>query len=77
MTAVTVAGGRRRRRGGLVLAGKGNGWDLWVPVDQWDAMTEGERADLARRQAALFSGTSPARGSTRRPPRQLTLWGND
>lgn len=46
----------RRRRGGRMLAGKGDGWALWVPVDQWDKMTDQERADRARRQAALLEG---------------------
>lgn len=51
---------RKVGRGGLVLAGKGDGWALWVPVDQWDAMTDHERAELARRQAALLEGGKSA-----------------
>lgn len=46
--------GRPRRRRGRVLAAKGARWELWVPVDQWERMTDQERADLARRQAALL-----------------------
>lgn len=46
----------RRRRGVRVLAAIGDGWDMWVPVDLWDAMTDHERAELARRQAALLKG---------------------
>lgn len=42
------------RRQGRVLAAQGEGWSMWVPVDLWDAMTDHERADLARRQAALL-----------------------
>jgi hypothetical protein len=63
-----------RRRGGWVLAAAGDGWALWVPVGQWDAMTEAERADLARRQAALLEG-GQARASTR-PPRQSAAIGS-
>ena len=60
-----VGRGRRgprpaRRRGGCVLAAAGDGWALWVPVDQWERMTDQERADLARRQAALFEGGKSA-----------------
>lgn len=58
MATEVKTGGRRRkpRRGGRVIAGKGNGWVLLVPVDQWERMTDQERADLARRQAALMEG---------------------
>ena len=51
-------GGRKVGRGGrLVLAGRGDGWELWVPED----MPEDERAELVEGQAALLSGQSPAR----------------
>lgn len=55
-----VTGGRRRgsgsgrRRRGVVLAARGRGWSLWVPSDLWDSLTDQERADMARRQAALL-----------------------
>ena len=51
---VTVGRRPARRRQGRVLAAQGEGWSMWVPVDLWDAMTDHERADLARRQAALL-----------------------
>lgn len=51
---VTVGRRPARRRRGRVLAAVGDGWELWVPVDLWDAMTDHERAELARRQAALL-----------------------
>lgn len=74
-----VTGGRRpaRRRRGRVLAADCDGWALWVPVDLWDAMTDHERAELARRQAALLE---PARASTRPTTGkagQLGLFGDD
>ncbi len=37
-----------------MLAGKGDGWTLWYPLDQWQKMTDQERAEVARRQAALL-----------------------
>ena len=51
-------GGRKVGRGAgrLVLAGRGDGWELWVPED----MPEDERAALVEGQAALLSGQSPA-----------------
>lgn len=52
---VTV-GRRPTRRVGRILAGQGAGWSLWVPVDQWDRMTEIERAQLVEGQAALLEG---------------------
>lgn len=51
---VVTVGRRPTRRRGRILAAAGDGWSLWVPVDQWDRMTDHERADLARRQAALL-----------------------
>ena len=55
---VKVGRGTRpaRRRRGRVLAAAGAGWAMWVPVDQWDSMPDHERAELARRQAALLKG---------------------
>ncbi len=55
--------GRKVGRGGrrLVLAGRGNGWELRVPEDEYTGMTEAERAALVEGQAALLSGKSPAR----------------
>jgi len=49
-----------RRRGGRVLAAAGDGWALWVPVDQWERMTNDERADLAASQLALLEGGQSA-----------------
>ena len=73
MPTMAVAGGRglevgrgrrgprpARRRGGCVLAAAGAGWSMWVPVDLWQTMTEGERADLAAGQAALLEGPKSA-----------------
>jgi len=56
--------GRRRkpRRGGRRLAARGNDWDMWVPADLWERLTDQERADLARRQAALLEGGKSAAG---------------
>lgn len=51
--AVTVAR-RPPRRAGRVLAGKGNGWELWVPVDQWARMTAAARVELVERQRTLL-----------------------
>lgn len=63
-------GGRGRR---VVLAGRGDGWDLWVPADVWAGLSDQERADLAERQAALLKGgLSPARGP-RRPARVASV----
>lgn len=54
--------GRKVGRGGRrVLAGRGDGWELWVPEDDYKSMTEAERAALVERQRALLSGKSPAR----------------
>lgn len=60
-----VGRGRRgprppRRRAGCVLAAAGAGWSMWVPVDLWQKMTEGERADLAAGQSALLEGAKSA-----------------
>lgn len=52
---VTV-GRRPARRVGRILAGQGEGWSLWVPVELWDRMTTAERAELAERQRALLEG---------------------
>jgi hypothetical protein len=49
-----------KRRRGLVLAAAGAGWSLWVPVDQWDSMTDQERADRAAGQSALLEGGKSA-----------------
>jgi len=56
-------GARKVGRGGrrVVLAGRGAGWELWVPED----MPEDERAAAVERQRALLEGTQ-ARASTRR-----------
>ena len=75
-------GGRGGRR--VVLAGRGDGWELWVPEDVWSGLSDQERADLAGRQGALLDGAALA--STERRPRsagpviagapdQLTLFG--
>jgi hypothetical protein len=57
--------GGRRGRGGrrVVLAGQGDGWSLWVPEDDYQRMSEAERAALVERQRALLE-PSPARAST-------------
>ena len=76
-----VTGGRRRgprRRGAgrrVVLAAVGTEWSMWVPVDQWDKMTQAERADLARRQAALLEGQAAGAGRGASRPGQLSLFG--
>ncbi len=76
-----TAGGRRgpRRRGAgrrVVLAAVGVEWSMWVPSEQWDKMTEAERADLARRQSALLEGGAAATvgASTTARPSQLPLF---
>lgn len=53
-----VGRGRRgpRRVGGLVLAAAGDGWALWVPLEKWQRMTDHERDELAKGQAALLEG---------------------
>lgn len=53
---VAAVGRRRgpRRASGRVLAGRGDTWELWVPLDLWERMTEKERADLVEGQAALL-----------------------
>ena len=63
------SGGRGGRR--VVLAGRGDGWELWVPEDVWAGMTEAERAAMAERQAALLE-----RGGGR-PPRRAAGAGLD
>ena len=60
-------GGRGGRR--VILAGRGDGWELWVPVDVWSGLSDQERADLAGRQAALLDGAALA--STERRPRPV------
>ena len=44
-------GARSSGRGGrrVVLAGRGDGWSLWVPEDDYRRMTEAERAALVER----------------------------
>ena len=59
------SGGRGGRR--VILAGRGDGWELWVPEDVWSGLSDQERADLAGRQGALLDGA--ARASTERRPR--------
>lgn len=52
-----------RRRRGRVLAGMGDGWSLWVPVELWDRLNTAERVELALRQAALLeTATRPLSG---------------
>ena len=46
--------GRPQRRRGRVLAAKGDGWELWVPVEKWERMTDQERADMVKGQAVLM-----------------------
>ena len=58
-------GGRGGRR--VILAGRGDGWELWVPEDVWSGLSDQERADLAGRQGALLDGAALA--STERRPR--------
>lgn len=52
-----------RRRRGRILAAAGDGWALWVPVEQWAAMSDHDRADLARRQAGLLKRRPRPRSS--------------
>ena len=64
---MSVSTGKRARltgRGGrrVVLAGRGDGWQLWVPEDVWAAMSEAERAAYVERQRALLD--QAARAST-------------
>ena len=63
--------GKGKGRGGrrVVLAGRGKGWELWVPEDVWAAMSEAERAAAVERQRALLEGQALA-GAIRRPPRR-------
>ena len=69
-------GARSSGRGGrrVVLAGRGDGWSLWVPEDDYRRMTEAERAALVERQRALVEG-GQARASTR-PPLQSAAIGS-
>ena len=65
---MSVSTGKRARptgRGGrrLVLAGRGNGWELWVSEDVWAGMSEADRAALVERQQALLEGQAPAAGA--------------
>lgn len=78
-----TGGGRRgpRRRGAgrrVVLAAVGADWSMWVPEDDYNGMTEAERADLARRQSALLEGGAAAAvgasTSTTARPSQLPLF---
>lgn len=66
-------GGRKVGRGGRrVLAGRGDGWELWVPED----MPEDERAAYVERQRALLEGGKSAASTARRSTRagQLALF---
>ena len=72
---MSVSTGKRARsagRGGrrVVLAGRGKGWELWVPEDVWAAMTEAERAAAVERQRALLEGQAPAAGARPGRPRR-------
>ncbi len=75
-----VTGGRRRgprRRGGgrrVVLAAVGVEWSMWVPEDDYNGMTEAERADLARRQTALLEGGGSAASRASTAAGQLPLF---
>ena len=76
---MSVSTGKRARptgRGGrrLVLAGRGNGWELWVSEDVWAGMSEADRAALVERQQALLEGQAAGgRGASR--PAQASLFG--
>ena len=59
-------GGRGGRR--VVLAGRGDGWEVWIPEDDYQGMTEAERAAYVERQRALLD--QAARASTERRPRR-------
>lgn len=65
-------GSRRSARSGrgrrLTLAGRGDGWELWVPEDDWRGLSDSERARLVEGQAALLE-PSPAHSKTRPPGR--------
>ena len=70
---MSVSTGKRARltgRGGrrVVLAGRGDGWQLWVPEDVWAAMSEAERAAAVERQRVLVEGQALAAGA--RPGRR-------
>lgn len=62
--------GKEKGRGGrrVVLAGRGKGWELWVPEDVWAVMSEAERAAAVERQRALLEGQALAAGA--RPGRR-------
>lgn len=47
---------------------------MWVLVDQWDKMTDQERDDVARRQAALLEGQKSAAGRASTRAGQLPLF---
>ena len=53
----TGRGGRR-----VVLAGRGDGWQLWFPEDDYRRMSEADRATLVERQRALIAGAAAAAG---------------
>ena len=57
--------GKGKGRGGrrVVLAGRGDGWQLWVPEDDYNRMSEAERAAAVERQRALLEGQAPAAGA--------------
>ena len=62
--------GKGKGRGGrrVVLAGRGKGWELWIPEDDYQRMSEAERAAYVERQRALLEGQALAAGA--RPGRR-------
>ena len=70
---MSVSTGKRARstgRGGrrVVLAGRGKDWELWIPEDDYQRMSEAERAAAVERQRALVEGQALAAGA--RPGRR-------
>ena len=76
---MSVSTGKRARsagRGGrrLVLAGRGKGWEVWIPEDDYKRMSEADRAAYVERQRALLEGQAAGgRGASR--PAQASLFG--
>ena len=75
---MSVSTGKRARstgRGGrrVVLAGRGKGWELWVPEDVWAGMSEAERAALVERQRALLEAAAAAGRATSRQAQRALL----
>jgi len=67
MARGSSSNGKRARsagRGGrrVVLAGRGDGWEVWIPEDDYRRMSEAERAAAVERQRALLDQV--ARAST-------------